>query len=61
MTPCRAQWPPYGIVDYFGDPEAERVLVVWAPAARPSRPWLLNAHGERVGVVQSAAVPAVPG
>ena len=54
----------YGLVDYTGDPEAERVIVVMGSGARDGardgRPTCALA-GERVGVVQRPAVPPVPG
>ncbi len=45
---------PYGIVDYFGDPEAERVLVLMGSGAETAKETIvaLNARGERVGVLQ---------
>jgi homodimeric pyruvate:ferredoxin (flavodoxin) oxidoreductase len=44
----------YGIVDYFGDPEAERVLVVMGSGGETVQETVvsLNARGERVGVIQ---------
>ncbi len=44
----------YGIVDYFGDPEAERVLVLMGSGAETAKETIvaLNAGGERVGVLQ---------
>ncbi|HEX6234061.1 MAG TPA: hypothetical protein VFZ63_13125, partial [Jiangellaceae bacterium] len=44
----------YGLVDYAGDPAAERVLVVMGSGAQTARETAayLNARGERVGVVQ---------
>jgi pyruvate-ferredoxin/flavodoxin oxidoreductase len=44
----------YGVVDYAGDPDAERVLVLMGSGAQTARETVahLNARGERVGVVQ---------
>ncbi|MEV4702920.1 pyruvate:ferredoxin (flavodoxin) oxidoreductase [Actinoplanes sp. NPDC049316] len=44
----------YGIVDYHGDPRAERVLVVMGSGAQTAAETALHlaARGERVGVVQ---------
>jgi pyruvate-ferredoxin/flavodoxin oxidoreductase len=44
----------YRIVDYFGDPEAERVLVVMGSGGETVQETVaaLNSRGERVGVVQ---------
>ena len=44
----------YGLVDYAGDPDAERVLVLMGSGAQTARETVayLNARGERVGVVQ---------
>jgi pyruvate-ferredoxin/flavodoxin oxidoreductase len=44
----------YGLVDYAGDPAAERVLVAMGSGAQTARETAayLNARGERVGVVQ---------
>jgi pyruvate-ferredoxin/flavodoxin oxidoreductase len=44
----------YGIVEYAGDPDAERVVVLMGSGAQTARETVahLNAHGERVGVVQ---------
>ncbi|HEX6337108.1 MAG TPA: pyruvate:ferredoxin (flavodoxin) oxidoreductase [Jiangellaceae bacterium] len=44
----------YGLVDYSGDPAADRVLVVMGSGAQTARDTAayLNARGERVGVVQ---------
>jgi pyruvate-ferredoxin/flavodoxin oxidoreductase len=44
----------YGIVEYFGDPEAERVLVLMGSGAQTARATVahLNRSGERVGVLQ---------
>ena len=44
----------YHIVDYFGDPEADRVLVVMGSGGETVQETVaaLNARGERVGVVQ---------
>jgi pyruvate-ferredoxin/flavodoxin oxidoreductase len=44
----------YGIVDYYGDPEAERVIVVMGSGGETVQETVgsLNAHDERVGVVQ---------
>ncbi|MEJ2515584.1 MAG: pyruvate:ferredoxin (flavodoxin) oxidoreductase [Gammaproteobacteria bacterium] len=44
----------YHLFDYFGDPEAERVIVVMGSAAETAREAMevLNARGERVGLVQ---------
>ena len=44
----------YHIVDYSGDPEAERVLVMMGSGGETIRETVasLNAHGERVGVAQ---------
>ncbi len=44
----------YGIVDYFGDPEAERVLVLMGSGGETAQETVvaLTAGGERVGVVQ---------
>ena len=52
----------YGIVDYHGHPEAERVLVLMGSGAETVGETVahLNGNGERVGVAQRAALPAVP-
>jgi pyruvate-ferredoxin/flavodoxin oxidoreductase len=44
----------YELVDYAGDPDAERVLVLMGSGAQTARETVayLNARGERVGVVQ---------
>jgi pyruvate-ferredoxin/flavodoxin oxidoreductase len=44
----------YGLVDYSGHPEAERVLVVMGSGGETARETVafLEAHGERVGVAQ---------
>ena len=44
----------YGLVDYFGHPEAERVLVVMGSGGETARETVafLQARGERVGVAQ---------
>ena len=44
----------YRLVDYFGDPEAERVLVVMGSGGETARETVafLQARGERVGVAQ---------
>ena len=44
----------YGIVDYYGDREAERVIVVMGSGGETVQETVasLNAHDERVGVVQ---------
>ena len=44
----------YHVVDYFGDPEAERVLVVMGSGGETVQETVaaLNARGERVGVAQ---------
>ena len=44
----------YGLVDYSGDPEAERVLVVMGSGGETARETVahMNAQGERVGVAQ---------
>ncbi|HSK56753.1 MAG TPA: pyruvate:ferredoxin (flavodoxin) oxidoreductase, partial [Jiangellales bacterium] len=44
----------YGLVDYAGDPTADRVLVLMGSGAQTARETAahLNARGERVGVVQ---------
>ncbi len=44
----------YGIVDYVGDPDAERVLVLMGSGAQTAAETVahLNAQGERVGVLQ---------
>ncbi len=44
----------YGLVDYFGDPDAERVIVLMGSGAETVRETVayLNGRGERVGVVQ---------
>src|SRR5690349_16280286 len=44
----------YGIVDYVGDPDAERVVVLMGSGAQTVRETVahLNAAGERVGVLQ---------
>ena len=44
----------YGLVDYSGDPEAERVLVVMGSGGETARETVafLQARGERVGVAQ---------
>ena len=45
---------PYGLVDYSGHPEAERVIVVMGSGGETARETarFLEARGERVGVVQ---------
>ena len=44
----------YHLVDYYGDPEADRVVVIMGSGAQTVRSTVayLNAHGEKVGVVQ---------
>jgi pyruvate-ferredoxin/flavodoxin oxidoreductase len=44
----------YGLADYFGDPDAERVIVVMGSGGQTARETVahLNARSERVGVVQ---------
>jgi pyruvate-ferredoxin/flavodoxin oxidoreductase len=44
----------YGLVDYHGDPEAERVLVIMGSGGETARETVgfLQARGERVGVAQ---------
>lgn len=44
----------YHLVDYYGDPEADRVLVIMGSGAQTVRSTVayLNAQGEKVGVVQ---------
>ena len=44
----------YGIVEYAGDPAAERVVVLMGSGAQTARETVahLTAHGERVGVLQ---------
>jgi pyruvate-ferredoxin/flavodoxin oxidoreductase len=44
----------YGLVEYNGDPEAERVVVVMGSGGETARETVsyLRAHGERVGVAQ---------
>ena len=44
----------YGLVDYSGDPEAERVLIVMGSGGETARETVacLQARGERVGVAQ---------
>jgi pyruvate-ferredoxin/flavodoxin oxidoreductase len=44
----------YGLVDYAGHPEAERVLVIMGSGGETARETVafLEGHGERVGVVQ---------
>ena len=54
----------YGLVDYVGAPDAERVVVADglgrpAPPRRPSRPSC--AAGEKVGLLRRAPLPPVPG
>ncbi len=53
----------YGLVEYSGDPQAERVIVIMGSCGETARETVahLNASGERVGVAAGAAVPAVPG
>src|SRR4029079_10784136 len=43
----------YRLFDYFGDPVAERVIVVMGSASQTVQETVdwLNAHGERVGVI----------
>ena len=44
----------YGLVDYVGDPDAERVIVLMGSGAETARDTVayLTGRGERVGVVQ---------
>ncbi len=53
----------YGLVDYSGHPEAERVLVIMGSGGETGRETVafLAAGGERVGVASDPPVPAVSG
>jgi pyruvate/2-oxoacid:ferredoxin oxidoreductase alpha subunit len=52
----------YGLVDYHGAPDAERVVVVMGSAAGAVEETVeeLVAAGEKVGVAQDPALPALP-
>ena len=54
---------PYHLVDYSGDPAAERVIVIMGSGAQTAAETAdyLAARGEKVGVAYGAAVPPVPG
>ncbi len=53
----------YNLVEYAGDPEAERVVVIMGSGAETAHETAayLNARGERVGVAADTALPPVPG
>jgi pyruvate-ferredoxin/flavodoxin oxidoreductase len=54
---------PYHLVDYSGDPEAERAIVIMGSGAETARETAayLNASGERVGVAQIRLYRPFPG
>ena len=51
----------YRLFDYFGDPDAERVIVLMGSGAETARETVdaLRARGEQVGVLAGAPLPAV--
>ena len=53
----------YGLVDYHGAPDADRVIVIMGSGAGAVEETVdaLNAAGEKVGVLAGPALPAVPG